>query len=249
MAYYPAPTSYPSILGEMYSAAFALSAFNWDCAPAATELEIHVMDWLGKMLSLPSGYLSGSRGGGMIQGSTSEAILTVMVAARERYLQQTTASLEGSSKTEAMLEKKMKLVALGSEAAHTCTAKAARIIGVRYRSVPVSMDQAFSLTVQGLERVLAECRKEGLEPFFLTATLGTTATCAVDRFDEIRPVVHDSLIWVHVDAAYAGNALVCEEYQYLTREFEAFSSFSMSMSKWLLVNLDAWYAPEQKGQA
>lgn len=100
------------------------------------------------------------------------------------------------------------------------------------------------MTGHALEQTLWECRQAGLEPFFLTATLGTTGTCAVDRFDEIAQVLHDDPeIWVHVDAAYAGSALVCEEYQHLTANFEAFDRFSMTMSKWLLTNLDAWWVP------
>lgn len=100
------------------------------------------------------------------------------------------------------------------------------------------------MTGPALEQTLWECRQAGLDPFFLTATLGTTGTCAVDRFDEIVQVLqYDPEIWVHVDAAYAGSALVCEEYQHLITKFEAFDSFSMTMSKWLLTSLDAWSVP------
>ena len=112
MAFFPAPTSYPSLLGEMYSSAFAPSAFNWDCAPAATELEIIAMGLLGKMLDLPSGYYGG-KGGGMLQRTTSEAVLNVIVAARERYLFQSTTHLQGLAKDDLLSKKKEKLVVLG----------------------------------------------------------------------------------------------------------------------------------------
>ncbi|KAL8632723.1 hypothetical protein Q9189_001576 [Teloschistes chrysophthalmus] len=139
-----------------------------------------------------------------------------------------------------MANRRAKLVAFGSEASHSCTQKAALIIGVRYRSVPVTVDDDFSMRGQRLQQTIAKCREEGLEPFYVTATLGTTSTCAVDRFEEIAEVLKDEpSIWVHVDAAYAGNALVCEEYQHLTKPFGAFDSFSTALSKWLLVNLDA----------
>lgn len=97
------------------------------------------------------------------------------------------------------------------------------------------------MTGAALAAVLEECHQEALVPFYLTATLGTTATCAVDRFDEVAHVVKGHGVWVHVDAAYAGAALVCEEYQHLTRHLGEFDSFSMSMSKWLLTNIDAVY--------
>lgn len=72
------------MLGELYSAAFTAPAFNWVCSPAVTELETIVLDWLAQLLHLPSCFLSEGEGGGVIQGSASEAIVTVMVAARER---------------------------------------------------------------------------------------------------------------------------------------------------------------------
>ena len=227
------------MLGELYSSALAVSAFNWECAPAVTELEIVVMDWLAKIINLPSCFLSSNNGGGVIQGTTSEAVLAFMVAARERYLHKTTAHLYGAEKETAIAHRRLRMVALGSEASHSCTQKAAMIIGVRYKPVPVYLEDGFSMTGDSLHRMLKQCHEEGLEPFYLTATLGTTATCAVDKFDELAQTLRGHQIWVHVDAAYAGSALVCEEYQYLTEHLESFDSFSMSMSKWLLTNIDA----------
>ncbi|KAL8995948.1 MAG: hypothetical protein Q9169_004421 [Polycauliona sp. 2 TL-2023] len=231
------------MLGELYSAALTTSAFNWDCAPAVTELETIMMDWVARMLNLPGSYLSTSTGGGVIQGTTSEAVIAVMVAARERYLRQAIPNsddLRGTDWENAMAERRAKLVAIGSEVSHSCTQKAAMVIGVRYRSVPVSIADDFGMRGQGLLQTIAQCREDGLEPFYVTATLGTTSTCAVDRFHEIAEAVKDEPgIWVHVDAAFAGNALVCEEYQHLTESFGAFDSFSTALSKWLLVNLDA----------
>lgn len=229
------------MLGELYSSALTVSAFNWDCAPAVTELEVIVMDWLAKIINLPPCFLSSGNGGGVIQGTTSEAILALMVAARERYLHQTTAHLYGLEKETAMAQRRLRMVALGSEACHSCTQKAAMIIGMRYRSIPVYLEDGFSMTGNSLRDTLKQCEEEGLEPFYLTTTLGTTATCAVDKFDELAQVLRGHQIWVHVDAAYAGSALVCEEYQSLTDHLGAFDSFSMSMSKWLLTNIDAVY--------
>ena len=242
MAFFPASSTYPGILGELYSAAFTAPAFNWECSPAITELEVIVMDWLAKLLNLPSCYLSSNGGGGVIQSSASEAIATVMVAARDGYLDRTTSHLQGEEKEAAIAQKRGKLVALGSEMSHSSTQKAALIAGTKYRSVPVKIEDQFSMRGVGLQCVLKRCQEEGLEPFYLTTTLGTTATCAVDRFDEVAHVLKDyPSIWTHVDAAYAGAALTCEEYQHLTEHFEAFDSFDTNMSKWLLTNLDARY--------
>ncbi len=246
MAFFPASSTYPGMLAELYSAAFTAPAFNWICSPAVTELETVVLDWLAKLLNLPDSYLSTGQGGGVIQGSASEATVVVMVAARDKYLRETTAHLSGLELEDAIAHKRSKIVALGSAAAHSSVQKAAQIAGVRFRSVPVSKDDGFALTGAALEKVLEECKTQGLEPFFLATTLGTTATCAVDDFSSIAATVakyappnKPGEIWVHVDAAYAGAALVCPEYHHLTAPFEHFHSFDMNMHKWLLTNFDA----------
>jgi aromatic-L-amino-acid decarboxylase len=246
MAFFPASSSFPGMLGELYSAAFTAPAFNWICSPAVTELETVVLDWLARLLNLPDCYLSTSHGGGVIQGSASEAIVTAMVAARDKYLRETTSHLSGLELEDAIAHKRSKMVALGSEMAHSSTQKAAQIAGVRYRSIPVSKDDGFALIGKNLEETIKECKAQGLEPFYLTTTIGTTSTCAVDDFPTIAAVLAKHAppnvpgeIWVHVDAAYAGAALVCPEFQHLTAEFEHFHSFDMNMHKWLLTNFDA----------
>ncbi len=240
MAFFPANASYPSMLGEMYSAAFTAPAFNWMCSPAVTELETVVLDWLAMALGLPDCYLSSREGGGVIQGSASEAIVTVMVAARERYFDAQTEGLNDDEKDRKISELRGKLVALGSDQSHSSTQKAAKIVGTRYRSITAPQSDDFALTGKALRHAIEDFKGQGLEPFYLTVTLGTTSTCAVDRFEEIAHVARDyPQIWIHVDAAYAGAALICEEYQHYAKHFEAFDSFDMNMHKWLLTNFDA----------
>ena len=245
MAFFPANSTYPGMLGELYSAAFTAPAFNWICSPAVTELETVVLDWLAKLLNLPDCYLSTGEGGGVIQGSASEAIVTVMVAARDKYLRETTAHLEGEEKEDAIAYKRSRLVALGSDQAHSSTQKAALIAGVRYRSVPTSIRDNFSMQGPALAKTIEELKAKGLEPFFLTTSLGTTSTCAVDDFPAVAETLFKATppgpgeVWVHVDAAYAGAALVCPEFQHHTEAFKHFHSFDMNMHKWLLTNFDA----------
>ncbi|KFZ15798.1 hypothetical protein V501_02548 [Pseudogymnoascus sp. VKM F-4519 (FW-2642)] len=245
MAFFPASSSFPGMLGELYSAAFTAPAFNWICSPAVTELETVIMDWLAKLLNLPDCYLSTGEGGGVIQGSASEAIVTCMVAARDKYLRETTSHLSGEEQEDAIAHKRSKLVALGSDQAHSSTQKAALISGVRYRSVPTTLENNFAMTGDALLKTINELRAKGLEPFYLTCSLGTTSTCAVDDFCSITKALKTAAppgigeIWVHVDAAYAGSALVCPEYHHLTSHFGEFHSFDMNMHKWLLTNFDA----------
>lgn len=246
MAFFPSNGSYPGILGELYSAVYSAPAFNWTCSPAITELETVMMDWVAQMLGLPECFLSKTEGGGVIQGTASEAIVTVMVAARERALARFTAQHEDEATRENAKDAlRGKLVALGSEQAHSSTQKGAIIAGTKMRSIPVQREDAYAIRGPTLRRILEKCEKDGLVPYYLTVSLGTTGTCAVDDFEEIVDVLRDwPNIWVHVDAAYAGSALCCPEYQHYTKTFSSFDSVDMNMHKWMLTNFDLrWDSP------
>ncbi|KAF2123179.1 pyridoxal-dependent decarboxylase conserved domain-containing protein [Lophiotrema nucula] len=240
MAFFPCNSSFPGMLGEMYSGAFNAAAFNWICSPAVTELETVVMDWVAKLLNLPECYLSAGEGGGIIQGTASEVVVTAVVAARERILRRRYGHLpEGEEKMDMMAVARGKLVALGSEHAHSSTQKAAMIAGTRYRSVPAPQSTNFAVTASALRHTISELQAKGLEPFYFTATLGSTATCAIDALSDIADLAKEYPdLWIHVDAAYAGSALVCPEYQHLCPPLAAFDSFNFNMHKWLLVNFD-----------
>ncbi|AEO55359.1 hypothetical protein MYCTH_112996 [Thermothelomyces thermophilus ATCC 42464] len=251
-AFFPCATSYPSMLGELYSSALSGACFNWICSPAVTELETIVLDWLARALGLPACYLSTgpTRGGGVIQGSASEAVLTAMVAARDKYLRETVpeSGLAEEEREERVMVKRSRMVALATTLTHSSARKAALILGVRFRAIPVREEDGYRLRKEALAAALAECRAQGLEPFFLVATMGTTDVCSVDDFEGISEALAEHVapdqpgeVWVHVDAAYAGAALVCPEVRQSARIdlIERFHSFDMNMHKWLLVNFDA----------
>jgi aromatic-L-amino-acid decarboxylase len=243
MAFFPANSTYPGILGEMWTAALTAPAFNWMCSPVVTELETVVLDWLAKILGLPEAFMSTNEGGGVIQGSASEAIVTVMVAARERFVRRQLERENITDPEEAedrACEIRSKLVAVGSEQAHSSTKKAAIIAGTRYRSITTSRSNAYALTGQNLREKLEELTAKGLHPYYLTVSIGTTNTCAVDDFESIAAVVRDYPdTWIHCDAAYAGAALVLPEFQHLSAQMTFVDSFDMNMHKWLLANFDA----------
>lgn len=243
MAFFSASSTYPGVLGEMWSAALTAPAFNWICSPAVTELETIVLDWLAKILGLPETFLSDGEGGGVIQGSASEAIVTVVVAARERYIRR---QLEREGVTDSdeledrSCELRAKLVALGSEQAHSSTKKAAVIAGTRFRSIQVKRADGYALTGKHLRSKIEELLAKGLHPYYLTVSIGTTNTCTVDDFESIAAVAKEYPdIWIHCDAAYAGAALVLPEYQHLSKQMDMVDSFDMNMHKWLLTNFDA----------
>ncbi|KAK5800438.1 hypothetical protein VI817_002650 [Penicillium citrinum] len=248
MAYFPAGVTYPSILGEMYSATFNAPAFNWLCSPACTELETIVMDWMAKALSLPECFLSSSKGGGVIQNSASDAIATVITAARERRAKELALADGMEEGTPEFEDRKIghqgKLVAIASDQTHSSAAKGALIAGTRFRAVQTQLADNMEMTASRLRKVLEKCEQEGLVPYHLTMTLGTTNSCSMDRYAEVTALLKEKpewqRIWVHVDAAYAGASLITEECSHIANNFaEGVDSFNMNMHKWLLVNFDA----------
>jgi aromatic-L-amino-acid decarboxylase len=238
-AFFPANSSYPGMLGEMYSAAFNAAAFNWVCSPAITELETVMMDWLAQLLNLPDCYLSKGKGGGIIQGTASEVIVTLIVVARDRALNRAAEGLGEKEAEEKKDSMRSKLVALGSVQAHSATQKGGIIAGTKFRTVPVHKEDNYSMTGSSVKQALEQCKADGLIPYYLTVSLGTTGTCAVDSFEEIAEVIKEwPDVWIHVDAAYAGSALVLDEYKHLTKSFAQFDSFDVNMHKWMLTNFD-----------
>lgn len=227
MAFFPCNSSFPAMLGELYSGAFNAAAFNWICSPAVTELETVMMDWVAKLLALPECFQSEGEGGGIIQGTASEVVVTAVVAARERIIRRRLKDMpEGEEKMDKAAEMRGKLVALGSEHAHSSTQKAAMIAGTRFRNVPAPREEGFRVTASALKRTIEECRAKGLEPFYFTATLGSTATCAVDDLEGIAELAKEYPdMWIHVDAAYAGSALILPEYQHLSKPMEHFGTY------------------------
>ena len=243
MAFFPATTSYPSMLGEMWSSALSSPAFNWICSPVVTELETVVLDWFAEIVGLPKSFQSHGEGGGVIQLSASDTILTVMIAARERYIRR---ELERQGITDPeeiedrSCELRSQLVALGSDQAHSSTKKAATMAGTRCRLITTHHSDLYAMKGHEVRKRIEELQAKGLRPYYLTVTLGTTSTCAVDDFASIAEVAKDYPdIWIHCDAAYAGSALVLPEYQHISRQMTFVDSFNTNMHKWLLVNFDA----------
>lgn len=243
MAFFSASSTYPGMLGEMWSAALTAPAFNWICSPVVTELETIVLDWMAQAFNLPKAFHSKEAGGGVIQGSASEAIVTVMVAARERYVRRQVEreGLEDEEEIEdRSCEIRSKLVALASDQAHSSSQKAATIAGTRFRSISTRHADAYALKGRDVRNKIEELLAKGLSPYYLTVSLGTTATCAVDDFETIAEVARDYPdLWIHCDAAYAGAALVLPEYQHLSQQMSFVDSFDVNMHKWLLTNFDA----------
>ncbi|XP_062222648.1 tyrosine decarboxylase-like [Phragmites australis] len=228
-AHFPASSSTVGALGEALTAGINVVPFTWAASPAATELEMVVVDWLGKALHLPEGLLFCGGGGGTLMGTSCEAILCALVAARERKLAEIGSRRIGD------------LTVYCSDQTHFAFHKAARIAGIHRdncREIATYRDDMFALSPTELHAAMQADVDAGLVPLFLCATMGTTQTTAVDPIRELCAVAATHSVWVHVDAAYAGSALVCPEFRHVINGAEAVDSFSMNAHKWLLANND-----------
>ncbi|KAM0753813.1 PLP-dependent transferase [Meredithblackwellia eburnea MCA 4105] len=200
-AFFPANSTYESIIADIYVGAMSNPGFNWACSPSCTELEVVMMDWVAKLFSLdPSFYNSSNVGGGIIMGSASESCFTAVIAARERALR-----LAPDTKHE-------NLVLYGTTQTHSLGAKAALILGLKFKAIETRAEDMWGLRGSDLKETLDEDIANGLVPFCLIATLGSTSTGAVDNIPEITSVLSDyPLVFLHVDAAWAGVFLACPE--------------------------------------
>ncbi|XP_044620838.2 histidine decarboxylase isoform X2 [Equus asinus] len=234
-AYYPALTSWPSLLGDMLADAINCLGFTWASSPACTELEMNVMDWLAKMLGLPEHFLHhhpGSQGGGVLQSTVSESTLIALLAARKSKILEMKASEPGVDESSL----NARLIAYASDQAHSSVEKAGLISLVKMKFLPV--DDNFSLRGAVLRKAIKEDKERGLVPVFVCATLGTTGVCAFDCLSELGPICASEGLWLHIDAAYAGTAFLCPEFRGFLKGIEYADSFTFNPSKWMMVHFD-----------
>jgi aromatic-L-amino-acid decarboxylase len=228
-AYFPSNASGPSILGELLSAGLGVQGMIWATSPAATELETHVLDWLVDMLGLPPTFKSSSTGGGVIQDTASSAVLCALVAARERRTSGLT-NREGC---------RGGLVAYTSTQAHSSIEKAVKIAGIGSENLRlIEVDSSFAMSASALEARIRADREAGLLPFFVSATVGTTSSNAIDPLPEIGRLCEASGLWLHVDAAMSGTAALCPELRHIQDGVERADSYSFNPHKWMFTNFD-----------
>lgn len=171
-------------------------------------------------------------GGGVLLGSASECVLVSVLSARTKAISKYKRE-KGSEENGIILTK---LVAYASKMSHSCVEKAAMISLVKLRLLDCDSD--FSLRGKTLQRAIDEDLKKGLIPFYVCGTFGTTCCCSFDNMMEIGPICNKYDMYLHVDAAYAGNALICEELREYMQGIEYVDSFSYNPNKWMLVNYD-----------
>jgi aromatic-L-amino-acid decarboxylase len=227
-AYFPANNSGPSILGEMLSAGLGVNSMLWQTSPAATELEEKVTAWLGELIGLPPGFH------GVIQDTASTTTLCSLVCARER-----TTAYAVNAAGPAGLAGAGSLRVYASREAHSSVIKGAKIAGFGFENVvAVDIDENRAMDPADLENKITTDLAEGLIPCCVVATIGTTGCTAIDPLAKIGPVAAKHGLWLHVDAALAGNAAILPEFRWILDGAEHADSLVLNPHKWLLTNFD-----------
>ena len=228
-AYFPSNSSGPSVLGDLLSSGLGVQGMLWATSPACTELETRVLDWLTDMLQLPEKFRSTSVGGAVIQDTASSAALSALLAARERktnYQTNDTGNLGN-------------LVAYVSGHTHSSVEKAVKIAGIGKNNLRlIGVDEKLAMRPELLEAAINEDISNGLVPFFVCATVGTTSTNAMDPLAEIGQICRKHDLWMHIDAAMSGTAAICPEYRHFLNGVELADSFSFNPHKWMFTNFD-----------
>ncbi len=225
--YFPANGSWPAVLGDLISTGLGVQGMLWQTGPAITEVETRMLDWMAHLGGLPDRFLSTGAGGGVIQGTASEATLVAMVAARHRFRKAHPHTNPGT------------LVAYTSNQAHSSVLKATRIAGIEHLRL-IATDANHAMDTEALRTKINEDLNAGLTPFYICATAGSTSSGAFDPIDRIAAVraEHCPDAWVHVDAAWAGSATVCPEHRWFLEGVEHADSYCTNPHKWLLTNFD-----------
>jgi len=229
-AYFPANSSYPSILAELLSAGLGVNGMSWVTSPAVTEVETLMLDWMRELLALPDGFASTSEtGGGVIQGTASEATLVAILAARWRA---TGGSINRDGDTS-------RLVAYITSEAHSSIEKGLRIAGIGSDRVRiVSHDASFAMIPEALAAAIEADVAAGLRPFFVCSTHGTTSSMAFDPTPAIGPICADRGIWLHADAAMSGIAALAPEHRWVNDGLDYADSYCTNPHKWMGINFD-----------
>ncbi len=225
-AYFPSNTSYASILADIVASGLGVQGMSWQTSPAATEVEEVVMDWLRQMVGLSGGWT------GVVHDTASTATLCALLCAREKA--------SGFSQNKGGLQSlPAPLVVYASREGHSSIEKAALLAGFGKDHLRlVETDDAHALRLDLLEAAIAEDVAAGRVPCALIACVGTTGTTAIDPLAAMAALAKQHGLWLHVDAAMAGTAMVLPECRALWAGVEEADSLVFNPHKWMGVGFD-----------
>ena len=232
-AYFAITGAGPGILGEALTAALNVNGMLWRTSPSATELELVVVDWLRQLLGMSTAW------SGQLTDGASTSTLLALAAARER----TDLDVRQRGLTGRPDLPPLRIYA--SEHAHSSVEKAAIVLGLGRDGVrTIAVDGDFRLRPDALAAAIEEDVRFGHRPLAIVATVGTTATTAVDPLEGIAEVRDGAVrdlghsVWLHVDGAYGAALAVCEEHRHLLDGIERADSLVLNPHKWLFTPMD-----------
>jgi len=219
--YFPSNGSLGSVLGDYVSTGLGVLGLAWQSSPALTEVEEVATDWMRQMLGLSDAW------SGVIQDTASTSTLVALICARERAtaFSLTRGGLQAESRP---------LVVYTSAHSHSSVEKAALLAGfwrANIRVVP--HDAAYAMRADALEDAIAADRRAGANPCAVVATAGSTTCTAFDPIDAIGRIAAAQQLWLHVDAAMAGSAMILSECRHLWHGVEGADSLVVNPHKWL----------------
>lgn len=230
-AYFPANSSVESVYAEMMTAAMGAQCMIWETSPAAAELEERMMEWLQRAMGIPKDWE------GVIQDTASSATLVAILTAREK--------VTNFEANENGVPPNLRVYC--SSQTHSSIEKAVKIAGIgRKNLIKISLDEQMRMRADALEQQIQQDVEAGYLPCCVVSAVGTTGTVAVDPIPEISAICARHKVWHHIDAAYAGSALILPEYQWMTKGIEQADSFVFNPHKWLFTNFDctAYYVKD-----
>ena len=224
--YFPANGSLASVLGDYLSTGLGVLGLSWQSSPALTEVEEVATDWIRQMLGLSEAW------SGVIQDTASTSTLIALICARERT---TDYSLSrGGLQTEAQ-----PLTVYVSMHSHSSVEKAALLAGFGRNNVRVvPHDAEYAMRPAALAEIIRKDAAAGMKPCAVVATTGTTTATAFDPVGAIADVARAHNLWLHVDSAMAGSAMILPEFRPLWQGIESADSLVMNPHKWLAVAMD-----------
>jgi aromatic-L-amino-acid/L-tryptophan decarboxylase len=225
-AYFPSNTDLASVLGDLVASGLGPQGMSWQTSPAATEVESVVMEWLRQMLGLPSDF------SGVIHDSASTATFCALLCARER----TTRFCQNQG---GLQSQPAPLVVYASDQAHSSVPKAALLAGFGADNLRlVGTDDDHALRMDLLEAAVREDLAAGRVPCAVVAAVGTTATTALDPLKDVAALAERNGLWLHVDAALAGSAMICPEHRWMWEGVERADSLVLNPHKWMGAGFD-----------
>ena len=224
--YFPSNGELASVLGDYVSTGLGVLGLNWQASPALTELEEVVTDWMRRATGLSDSW------SGVIQDTASTCTLVALLCARERATGYSLA--RGGMQAEPA-----PLVVYTSAHSHSSVDKAALLAGFGRANVRhIANDEAFALRPGALEQAIREDLDAGRKPCAIVGTTGTTATTALDPIGAMAEIARRHGLWLHVDAAMAGSAMILPECRWMWGGIEGADSLVLNPHKWLGVAFD-----------